>query len=383
MKREILHLLFPSFPLQVLIGNRGKFLDRPAALCGMDSSASRILSANPRAQTEGIRPGMILAEARRFCKGLEVFTPRPELFYRAKVQVKEFLSDLSPLVEQTQNGFFIDLSGTERLLGPGLEVADQLLQGLDRRYRLVSSAGIGASKLVGKTVCSIAGVPGLAQVMPDQEAIFLKPFPLRKILSRERDLSERLSELGLELVSDLQALSSSELVSAFGRDGSRLHLLAQGVDFSPVTPQESSPELEQGESLAQATNDLDLIRDLLRRFSIKLGKSLRERKLSASRLRLLLVFRDGKGAERRMRLRRPTAFDREIYQSALGLLESALYRRVQVIYLGLRASRLAPGYQPDLFGETEHQARLYQALDRVRNRYGENAIRFGDQLCPA
>jgi len=383
MKREILRLALPSFPLQVLIGNRSRFLDRPAVLCGMNSGSGRILSLNPRARAEGIRPGMILAEAGRFCQRLAIFTPRPDLFFQANSRLREFFSGVSPLVEQTKNGFYLDLSGTARLFGPALDAADKLLQELDQRYGLVSSAGIGASKLVGGAVCSIAGLPGLAQVMPDQEANFLKPFPLRKILVRERDLSSRLSELGLELVSDLQALSISELVSGFGRDGYRLHLMAQGIDFSPVIPQESSPELEEGESLGEATNDLDQLRDLLRRFSVKLGKRLRERELRASRVRLALVYRDGKLSERSSGFQIPTAFDREIFQKAGRLLESALYRRVQVIYLGLRASHLVSGYQPDLFGETDGQARLYQALDRVRNKYGERALRFGDERCPA
>jgi hypothetical protein len=105
--------------------------------------------------------------------------------------------------------------------------------------------------------------------------------------------------------------------------------------------------------------------------------------MSACLLRLLLVYRDGASTERRIAFKKPTALDREINDTGLKLLESAQSRRVQVIYLGLRASRLASGFQPDLFGEQDTKNRLYRAIDNIRLHYGNSAIRFGVDSCPA
>ena len=250
-------------------------------------------------------------------------------------------------------------------------------------FSLVSSAGVATSKLVGSMASSVVRTPGLAQVMAEQEASFLRPFPLRKILFRERDLCERLAEMGITRVSDLQALALPDLAAAFGRDGYHLNLLAHGIDFSPVSPAESFPELEAGESLAEATNNIDLVRLIMWRLSEKIGRKLREKKMSVCLLRLLVVYRDGEGADRRASFKRPTALDREIHQAALRLLDSVLTRRVQVIFLGLRASRLVSGFQPDLFGEVDGKTRLYQALDNIRGRYGDRSIHLGFELCPA
>ena len=383
MEREILHLALPSFPLQVLVADRSKFRDQPSALAGIDSSSARVLSLNPRASSEGVRRGMILAEARRRCSGLSVFTPRPDLFSSAHRSLLNLLGNYSPVIEPKKSSFYVDLTGTSRLLGPASEVGAKILREMDSRFSLVSSAGIATSKLVGNAASSLAHVPGLAQVMALEEPVFLRPFPLKKILSHDRWLFDRLFELGIQRVSDLQSLPMRGLTSAFGRDGYRLHLISQGVDFSPVIPAESFPELEEGESLAQATNDIDFIRLILWRLSERLGRRLRERKMSVCLLRLLLVYRDGASADRRLSLKRPTALDREINDIALKLLESAQSRRVQVIYLGLRASRLATGFQPDLFGEQDAKNRLYGAIDSIRNHYGKAAIRFGMDSCPA
>jgi len=382
MTKDILHLSLPAFALQALVADRGKFLGRPFALAGVDADCARVLSLNPKAKSEGVRHGMILAEAKRRCRNLEIFTPRPDLFSKTYRSVLEFLGSFSPVIEPANSSFYLDLTGTGRLLGPGSDVGAKLLKEMDSRFRLVSSAGIGSNKLVGNAACSLAKAPGLAQVMPAQEASFLRPFPIKQILFRERALCDKLLELGLGHVYDLQNLSAPELCSAFGRDGFRLHLISQGLDFSPVVPAESFPELEEGESLAQASNDFDHLRVVLWRLCEKLGRRLRERKLSACLLRLLIVFRDGAGSERRASFKKPTALDRDIQDAAQKLLLSAFYRRVQVIYIGVRGSRLCEGFQPDLFGEVDAKKRLCFAVDSIRSKFGEKSIRFGVELCP-
>jgi DNA polymerase-4 len=383
MERKILHLSLPSFPLQVLVADRRKFRDRPAALAGADTASARVLSLNPRAFGEGLRRGMTLAEALRRCAALSVFTPRPDLFSRAHQQLRELLGRYSPVVEPGRSSFYLDLTGTSLLLGPGPDAAAKILREMDSSMSLVSSAGLAASKLVGTAASSLASAPGLAAVLAEEEAVFLRPFPLRKILGKEPWLAERLEELGFRFVSDLQGLSRSELTSAFGKDGLRLHLISRGIDHSPVVPSESFPELDEGESLAEASNDLELLRLTLWRLSERLGRRLRERRTSAGLLRLLVVYRDGAFVVRRLAFKKPTALDRELNEAGLKLLAGAFSRRVQLIYLGLRASRLTSGFQPDLFGGQEAKSRLYTAIDRIRLRYGDSAIRFGIEPCPA
>lgn len=376
----MIHLSFPSFPLQVLIGAKRKFLDRPAALAGMDSPSARILSVNPPAVSEGVRRGMMLAEARKRCREIDVFMPRPDLFLAAGRNIVGLLSRWSPMIEGAGGGFYVDLTGTRKLFGPVSDTAGKLIHEFEERYNLVSSAGIGASKLVGKAASSMISAPGLTQVMPAQEAAFLSPFPLKRLLPKEPEMLSRLAELGIERVADLQAFSQSELVSAFGRNGTRLHLLSRGIDFSPVSPAESAPEIDEGESMAEASNDLDLIGLILLRLSACIGRRLRDRNMSASALKLLAVYRDGRRAERKVCIRRAVAFDREIYDKAKELAASAISRRVQVIYIGLRASALVGGYQPDLFGDIEKNKSLYRAIDHVRRKYGASAIRLGVEL---
>jgi len=382
MEREIIHLLLPSFSLQVLIGDRYKFSNYPSVLCGRDSPSARIFSISPRASLEGIKRGMILGEARRRCSRLEVYTPCPSLFYKAKRAVFSFLGNFSPVIEPNRGGFYLDLTGTRRLLGVGADVGSRILQELKSGFELVSSVGISRNKLVSRMASGIVSAPSLAQVLAFEEKDFLSPFPLKKVL-RDSELAIRLEEMGIFWVSDLQRFSLGELVSSFGDDGHRLYLLAQGIDFSPVISCDSIPELEEGESLAEATNNLDKLTYLLFRLCRRLGRELRRINKRVGMVRLLLVYRDGRSSERRGVLKEPSAIDYELFITARSLLEKAFSRRVQVIYLGIRASRLVSSCQMDLFGEIDKKERLYLALDKIWNKYGEESLRFGIELCSA
>ncbi len=383
MEREILHVHLPALPLQVLMGKKSGFADRPAALLGSSSLDARLLSVNPRAVSEGVRRGMSRAEASRRCRRLEFFTPRPDLFHRADRAVHSALSNWSPAVERTGGGYYLDLTGSTRLLGPPLDAAAGAMRELDSRFGLVSRGGVGGSKLIGRAASSVVQGQGLAQVMHFEEAGFLGPFPVGRMLAGEPWLRARLEEVGVSRMWDLQRFSLAELVDAFGSGGYRLYQTSRGIDLAPVTPTESLPELDLGETLVAPTNDRDELGEILWQLSERLGRKTRERKTAAAVIRLLLVYRDGKRVVRRKTLKRPTAFDREVHAHAVEMLEAAMTRRVQVTYLGLRASRLAPDAQPDLFGERESKERLYRAIDEIRQKFGAAALRNGTGRLPA
>jgi DNA polymerase IV len=377
MDRQILHLFLPSLSLQVMVGSKKKFTDWPSVLCGSDQPAARVMSASPKAWSCGVRHGMLLSKARRSCRKLEVVTPRPDVLFKAGMDMSSALSDWSPMIERNSGGFYVDLSGTRRLFGPSTDTAGKVMREFEDRFGLVSSGGIASCKLVGRAASSVSRSFNLTQVMRYEEANFLGPFPLKRMLFKERKLVSRLSELGLARVEDLRDFSVSDLVSGFGATGYRLHQLAKGIDRSPVIPAESLPEIDLGETLVESTNDFDCLCQILMRFCAKTGKTLRERKLRASVFRLLLVYRDGARVVRKKTVKNPTAFDRDIHDHAVGMLGKAMTRRVQVIYIGLRSSRFIVASQPDLFGEDSAKEELYRSVDEIRKRYGDHAIHHG------
>ncbi len=116
---------------------------------------------------------------------------------------------------------------------------------------------------------------------------------------------------------------------------------------------------------------------------------LRRRGLAASRLRLAIGHADARAAEGILSLPAPASDDGELWRAADWLLDRVLERRVRVRRIGLRAERLVPrpAARPrslfDLVEEDVARCReeaLTAALDRIRDRHGRDAIRWGQVL---
>ncbi len=60
----------------------------------------------------------------------------------------------------------------------------------------------------------------------------------------------------------------------------------------------------------------------------------------------------------------------------MELFEQLYDRRVLVRLVGVRLSHLVSGGQQiDMFGDSEETIKLYQAMDKMRDRYGQDAVK--------
>ncbi|MEJ2040681.1 MAG: hypothetical protein P8X55_17390, partial [Desulfosarcinaceae bacterium] len=96
-------------------------------------------------------------------------------------------------------------------------------------------------------------------------------------------------------------------------------------------------------------------------------------------------YSDGRRRARQLRLEPPTANDLALFPAARRALDLAWTRRVRIRHLRLTCDRLAfPPAQLPLF-ETEqraaaHRQQLIATLDRIRDRFGLQAVRMGRGL---
>ncbi len=70
-----------------------------------------------------------------------------------------------------------------------------------------------------------------------------------------------------------------------------------------------------------------------------------------------------------------TSSDHILLQTAKELFGKLYDRRLLVRLIGVRFSHLIPGnYQINLFDDTQQAIQLYQAIDRIKNKYGETKL---------
>jgi DNA polymerase IV len=70
-----------------------------------------------------------------------------------------------------------------------------------------------------------------------------------------------------------------------------------------------------------------------------------------------------------------TACDHTLIRHALGLFDRLYQRRMLVRLAGVRLSSLVNGgYQISLFDDTPEEVNLYQAMDRIKRKFGTDKV---------
>ncbi len=384
MERRIVHLQVVAFPVAVARAQDPSLRGRPVAVSPGRSGRAPVTVVSAEARREGVRPGMSLERARAFCRDLRVIPPDPERQRRALAALQQAAGRYSPLVEPAGGGrLFVDLTGTARLFGAARDVAARL-QREASALRLPASLGLAINKLVSGVAARVADRDGLADVAPGREATFLSPLPVALLPAVRPHLEGRLlSELNLRRILEVAALPLSRLLLAFRQSGYPLYRQARGLDDAPVRPPSRQPAVHVDETLAEDANDDRLLAAVLFLLAQRGAARLRAAGLEAAAGRLSVRHADGRGATRRLRLAPPTADDLPLFRRLQPSLAALTARRTRVRWLGLTLEGLQPAArQLPLFpaaGDVREPA-LAAALDGIRSRYGESAVR---RLAPA
>ena len=155
MIRNILHLDIRNFCITLERQRQPDLRDWPMVIAP-GQGRTVVQAVSPEARQEGIKPGMVVARARRRCRRLTILPPDFSFYRQAQKQVMVSLGNFSPLVEPAGWGhFFIDITGTRRLWGTLLDAADQMRQLMTQDFRLNAAVGLASNKLVSRVAARV------------------------------------------------------------------------------------------------------------------------------------------------------------------------------------------------------------------------------------
>jgi len=404
MPKTVLFVDPPAFCATVERVVAPALCSRPLAVAPPGAERATVLALSAEAQAAGIVRGMLVRRARKLCPDLVLLPPNPRLYARASRALDEILRRYAPIIEPRGYGHaFLDLSGTERLFGPAVAVAERIRREARARLGLPLTVGVAVNKLVseaatraGRTVRSVRSVGSrgagsdltdltVLTVRPGNEAPFLAPQPMDVLPGVPDDIRRRLDDYQLGRIGQVAAISESELCAVFGGRGRWLRAQARGIDARPVLPPEVRAEYRLSHTLATDTNELGVLQPLLRRLTALLGSRLRLRGLAARRLVIEVEYSDYAGATRSVALPGSSLpLDQELWMAAREALALALTRRITLRTLTLTLDRLVEAdAQLELFGgegptacSERRAAALQQAVDDVRARVARRLPRF-------
>jgi len=384
MLRQILHIHIPSFPIAVEQVCRPELRDRPVAVVPPHSERALILSVSSVARKEGVYKGMPIVKALKFCPDLTVLPPNPDLMKKASQDLNRIAAQYTPLWEPFRPGhLYLDVTGTKRLWGRAKDTAGRLRQEIRTHLHLTGAVGVAGNKMVSSIASRIMRSEGVMDVDHGQEPSFMAPLKVDILPGigyvRRRILLE---ELNITLVREIASMDMGRLKLLFGRQALVIHQRALGIDPTPVYPPRIMPTVAEEITLSKDENDDHRLLGILYGLLEKCARRLRERSLFPGKAGLLLRYTDQIEIIRQVKLPCPSFWDFDLYKPLKEVFYKACQRRKRIRFMRVWFQDLSPADpQLCLFAETdletEKVSRVTQALDRIRERHGDEVIKYG------
>lgn len=378
MERTILHINVINFYVAVARSMNSELVGYPVAVraCG---SKKVLLDVSKEASESGVHRGMNVNAAMRICRDLRVTDPLPSVYDRVERFLFQYASRLSPQTETAGPGhLFIDLTGTRRLLGPAVDVADSARRFIKEECRFDSAIGLAASRLVSKIATRVIKPQGLCTVIQGCEEEFMAPLPVNYLPGIDHHFLKQLLQFNFQLIRDINRIPVQTLATVLGPVAWEICNQARGIDDTPVRQiSEPAPSVYETVTLGEPTNNESEIAGALFHIVSRCGAKIRKMGLAAGKVYLNITYADGIRNFRSVRLNPPLSGDLSIYKQCALLLRKLFLRRVRLTDLTVRFSELTFPYgQMDLFMDNQREENLMNAIDTIHQNFGERAIRF-------
>lgn len=381
-ERTIFHVDMDAFFVSVEELYDPSLKNKAVVVGGAADERGVVAAASYEARKFGVHSAMPLRTAAKLCPHAIFVDGHPSRYRDYSEKVYKILNSFSPKLDMVSiDEAYVDMTGTERLHGPPMRAAHRLHSAIKHDTDLNCSIGIGTSRLVAK-VCSDQAKPnGVLWIQPGCEASFLAPLDVRKIPGVGKVLEKRLGEQGIRKVGDLTSCDERWLKENFGAVGMALVGKSRGADAggwfdADIGAGEGPKSVSHEHTFSHDTNDAQVLESMLARLSEMVCRRLREHDLPARTLQLKLRTSDFHTITRARSVQRPTAVDSEVFAVIRKLFRENWHGEA-IRLLGVHASHFdVESEQLTLPAAGEHDKwnKALSAADRLREKFGENAI---------
>lgn len=344
-----------------------------------------VLAKSIPAKAYGITTGEPVVNAFRKCPCLVSVPPDQELYHRQSARLMRHLAEICPDIEQASvDECYMDFSPIAANYTSPEAAAASIKDGIYEKFQFTVNIGISDRKVLAK-MASDFRKPNLVHTLYSWEIREkLWPLPVSSLFSCGRSSVETLKKLGILTIGDLAAADPAILEAHLKSHGITLWNYANGRDDAVVL---SQPAEAKGIGNSTTLSSDVTSREEAAKILLSLAESVGER-LRASHHRAGLVCTEIKyhtfqSVSHQALLPLPTASTDALYHQALDLFDE-LWDGRPIRLLGLRSGKLTAENEPvqlSLFDYktpvSEKQEKLDAALDKIRQKYGEDSVKRG------
>ena len=380
LTRKIIHIDMDAFYASVEQQDNPALKGLPVIVGGGAEKRGVVSAASYEARVYGVHSAMPTSQAKRLCPH-GIFLPVRMHRYRAvSEQIFKTLQGYTPLIEPLSlDESFLDVTGSEKLFGPALQIAKAIKRRILETTGLTASAGVAPNKFLAKIASDIKKPDGLVEIKPGEVQDFLRDLPLSKLWGVGKSTEEVLKGMGILRVGQLAAYPPDRIEKKLGKFGLELIALARGEDDRPVTPDSETKSISQEETFTPDLEGLEKMKRILLDQAEQVGWELRKQRLRGCTVTVKVRYPDFTTVTRSQTLPLPTDQGIEIYQTALKLLHKTEALGKKARLLGVGISNLTHQEGPEqltLFDcRRKQMERSTQAMDQIWDKFGPEAIK--------
>lgn len=385
MPLRALLLDFNSYFASVEQQLRPELRGRPIGILPVVAETTCCIAASQQAKRFGVRTGTLVAEARQLCPDIVFVEARPAVYVEMHHRLMEIVDSVIQVGEVLSiDEVACDLTGSWQRE----EVIRELSLKVKARIRdqvgecMTCSIGIGPSRFLAKTASNMQKPDGLTVIHDEDLPDILYPLELQALNGIGRHMLERLHRYGIYTVEALCAASREQLRRVWGGvEGERYYDRLRGVEI--VRPPSRRGSIGHSHVLPPHLRYGDGAWSVLSKLTQKAALRLRAEGLLASRIAVRVSWRRHDAWESNAQF--TPMSDTLGFLRILAGLWAERPPCGEPVKVGVVLGGLAPAGQETLplFEDGTRSPGLDTAFDKVRRKFGNDALYFGGAFLAA
>ncbi len=250
-----------------------------------------------------------------------VIEPHFEKYREVSAQIHQIFQQYTPLIEPLSlDEAYLDVTENLKNIPSATEVATQIRADIFAVTGLTASAGVAPNKFLAKIASDWNKPNGLFVIKPHQIQHFIQDLALNKIPGVGKVTHEKLNQLNLHTLGDLQKIEENVLIHHFGKYGKQLYLYAQGIDHRPVKAERERQQISK-EITFDNDYTLNQCAHAWQPLAEQVWRSLQRKQLTARGVNVKLKLKNFQTLQHSKSFKLPLRSQQDLEQVVLQLIE--------------------------------------------------------------
>ncbi len=383
--RSILHVDLNNFYASVACHDNPSLKGEAVAVAGSkEERHGIILAKNELAEKMGVQTAEPIWQAKLKCPKLIIVPPDFERYMYFSKKANEIYERYTDMIEPFGiDESWLDVTGSYRIFGSGMEIAEQIRKAVKEELGLTVSIGVSFNKVFAKLGSDLKKPDAISEIPYDKFKEIVWPLEVGCLLGVGKSTEASLRRLAIMTVGELATYPSEKLSLLLGKNGETLQKYARGEDNSPVSMADFvyvPKSIGRSTTTPKDITNYTEAKRVLLKLSEEIAYEIRSKNLEGYGVALNIRTHDLATGEVSRKLNSPLQTADGICEQAVKLMKGYWDGKTPLRSIGVRVDRLcdySPTYQFNLFEDRTKEFRhekIERSVDAVRDRFGKTSL---------